>query len=172
LTGATPTPETQPEFNPDPMAVITEPDVATDPTNELVAQIKASTEGHEYFGQVYRKEIVRDVGYLPSERLLIVEVDDVQDPDPSVAIIPLKLVDVVEDEFGIGEPAIFFRCDPACITIAFATVSEAKDMLSEGRTDDLFEPEQRSEFGFGCDLVRCAGIENALDQLVEFASRP
>jgi hypothetical protein len=87
-------------------------------------------------------------------------------------LIPLKIVEIVPDEFGVGEPAIFFRCDPACITLAFGQVSEAMEKLSTGRTNELWKPVQKGEFAIGCDLDRCTAIEGALERTVEFARRP
>jgi hypothetical protein len=168
-----PTVDLKPTVNPEPV-VNPEPTVAPETTApiEAIEQIRTLTDGYEYEGLNYEYEVVRNVGFVPSENLLIIEIDDAQETDPKVAILPLKIVNVISDELDFGEPAIFFRCDPACITIALGHLSEAVEKLSAGRADELSRPEQRGLFAFGCDRDRCTALAEAIGSVVEFARRP
>jgi hypothetical protein len=166
--GAAPVPDTQPQFNPDPMAVLAQ----TDPTKETVEQIKTLTRRYEYNGQTYPRESVKDVAFEPSLKMLVVVVEDAEEGDPLFAIIPLKIAKVVRSEFSSTELAIAFRCDPACITTAYGEASEAIEKLSTGRTDRFWKPLQKGDFAIGCDPLRCFDLLDAIEQVVEFARRP
>lgn len=163
-----PIPAPQPEFNPDPMAVLAE----ANPAREAAEQIKTLTRGYEYYGQTYPRESVKDVAFESSQNMLVIVVEDAEEGDPLFAIIPLKIVKVVPSEFSVTEPAIAFRCDPACITTAPGEASEAIEKLSTGRTDEFWKPMQRGEFAIGCDPLRCTDLLDTIEEMVEFARRP
>jgi hypothetical protein len=157
----------EPEFNPDPMAVLAE----ADPTKKAVELMRTLTKGYEYSGQTYPSEFVKDVAFEPSQNMLVVVVEDAEEGGPLFAIIPLKIVKVVPSEFSVTEPAIAFRCDPACITTAYGEASEAIEKLSTGQTDKFWKPVQKGEFAIGCDPLRRTDLLDTIEEMVEFARR-
>ena len=146
---------------------------ATPDAAEIVAQIQALTKGHQYHGQTYSAEFVRNVGFEPASGSLVFEIDDAEETAPVAVIIPLREaeVDPTLGKFrGDGSPAIIFSCKPPCITTTYDGLAEAMQKLSAGSAADLNHAKRASLFALGCHADRCAAIQGAIADLVGMAA--
>jgi hypothetical protein len=139
---------------------------------DIVAELAALTKGHVYKGIVYRRETIRKVHFERSQGLLVLELDDADETDPSTAVIPLREVGQGEAEFDGSWRAIVFGCKTSnCITLtrreAFSRVLEK---LSRGPAAKLVGAKPERQILFGCKPDRCAAISRAVVALMNAGS--